>query len=331
MNCTSTHDTKRGEDGRIRINIISELTEEWAALVAKWQKINEPYRQPVGDLRAPLVNDEYFLYQAITGGFPENLELTEEFVTRTKTYFIKVLRESKQNSDHVNPNIAYEEASLRFIEHLLNPDHAFLPSIREFVKKLIPYANIYTMVQVIIKITAPGIPDIYRGCELWDISYVDPDNRRPVDYILRQKMVNEMKQQQAVGPAAVLEWANEHYETGAQKFFVTRTLLRIRREKKDLFLKGEYIPIYAPSDGREVIAFIRRYEEDWLLVILPLAVVANTGRELTISLPEGAPAEWANVFTGETVNGPEIDVHQLYKQFPVAVLQPSDAKQTIEP
>jgi (1->4)-alpha-D-glucan 1-alpha-D-glucosylmutase len=322
MNCTSTHDTKRGEDGRIRINIISELSDEWAALVAKWQQINEPYRQPAGELRAPLVNDEYFLYQAITGGFPENLELTEEFITRTKTYFIKVLRESKQNSDHVSPNIAYEEASLRFIEHLLNPDHAFLPSIQAFVKKLIPYANIYTMVQVIIKITAPGIPDIYRGCELWDISYVDPDNRRPVDYILRQKMVNEMKQKQAIGSSAVLEWANANYELGAQKLFVTRTLLRMRREKKDLFLKGEYIPLYVPSNGREVIAFIRHYEDDWLLVILPLGVVAHTGKNLQLQLPEGAPSQWNNVFTGELVNGPEIDVHQLYRQFPVAVLQP---------
>lgn len=326
MNCTSTHDTKRGEDGRIRINIISELSGEWATLVEKWQKMNEPYRQPVGDLRAPLVNDEYFLYQAITGGFPEDLEVTEEFVTRTKTYFIKVLRESKQNSDHVNPNIAYEEASLRFIEHLLNPGHAFLPSIRAFVKKLLPYANIYSMVQVIIKITAPGIPDIYRGCELWDISYVDPDNRRPVDYILRQKMVNEIRQRQAAGFSSVLEWANENYELGAQKLFVTRTLLRIRREKQQLFSHGEYIPLYAKNKEREVVAFIRHYENDWLLVILPLAVVAGTGKDLELQLPEGAPAEWTNTFTGETVNGPVIDVHRLYNQFPVAVLQPKSER-----
>jgi (1->4)-alpha-D-glucan 1-alpha-D-glucosylmutase len=325
MNCTSTHDTKRGEDGRIRINIISELSDEWQKLVAEWQKINEPYRQPVGNLRAPVVNDEYFLYQAVLGGFPEDLELTESFVTRTKAYFTKVLRESKRNSDHVDPNIPYEEACHRFIEHLLNPEHTFLPSMKKFISKIIPFANTYSMVQVAIKTTAPGIPDIYRGCELWDISYVDPDNRRPVDYVLRQKLVNELKQKESEGPLPVAEWALKNFEIGAAKLYVTRTLLRLRRELRDLFLHGTYVPLNIKSGERQVIAYQRKNDSERILVILPLGIVRDKGRPLTLTLPDEEIADWQNIFTGEKISGSEIDVHQLLDKFPVAVLRPSKA------
>ncbi|MCR6720287.1 MAG: malto-oligosyltrehalose synthase [Chitinophagaceae bacterium] len=323
MNCTSTHDTKRGEDGRIRINIISEMVDEWDTLVKEWKKINEPYRQQAGDILAPVANDEYFLYQAIVGGFPEDLELTEEFITRTKNYYTKVLRESKRNSDHINPNIPYEEACHRFIEHLLNPKHDFLPSIRNFVKKLLPYANIYTMVQVIVKTTAPGIPDIYRGCELWDISYVDPDNRRPVDYVIRKKLVNELRHLEAESLEKANRWAMENFEIGATKLFVTRKLLRLRKSKPDLFLNGHYRPVHFGNDERRVIAYLRHHKTDWLLVILPLGIARETDKPLHISLPDGTPTKWVNIFTGTEVQGREMDVHALHKDFPVAVLQPA--------
>ncbi|MBC7848527.1 MAG: malto-oligosyltrehalose synthase [Chitinophagaceae bacterium] len=321
INCTSTHDTKRGEDARIRINIISELADEWAELIRHWQEINEPYRKQVGDTRSPIVNDEYFLYQAITGAFPEDLQLTEQFVTRTKRYFTKVLRESKMLSNYIEPNLAYEEACAKFIDHLLNPTHQFLPSMMKFVKKLIGYANIYTMVQVIIKTTAPGIPDIYQGCELWDLSYVDPDNRRPVDYILRKKLLNELNQKEQEGLPVLLQWANENYEVGTQKLFVTKEILQIRKLKADLFLKGEYIPLYPDGGDREVIAYLRHFENDWILVVVPLGVVANTGKSLQIKLPPGAPLNWHNIFTGENIEGSNMDVHELFKSFPVAVLE----------
>lgn len=321
FNCTSTHDTKRGEDNRVRINIISELSGEWAELVAHWQKINEPYRKQLGDIRAPLVNDEYFLYQAITGGFPEDQQLTEQFVSRTKRYFTKVLRESKQMSDYINPNIAYEEACSAFIDHLLNLDHSFLPSLIPFVKKIIKYANTYTMVQVIIKTTAPGIPDIYQGCELWDLSYVDPDNRRPVDYILRRKLLSELKQREQESFDSMLDWANENYELGTQKMYVTREILELRKYNADIFLFGEYIPLYPDKGERVVISFIRNYRGRSILVVLPLGIVANAGKSLIVNLPEGAPETWKNIFTGETLNGKSMDVKDVFRRFPVAVFQ----------
>jgi (1->4)-alpha-D-glucan 1-alpha-D-glucosylmutase len=320
FNCTSTHDTKRGEDARVRINIISELADEWEKLVKEWQKINEPYRQVVAGEKAPIVNDEYYLYQTIIGGFPEDLKVTRDFVERTKTYFIKVLRESKLRSEYINPNYSYEAASTAFIEHLLNSKDSFLPSMMPFVKKIIGFANTYTMVQVIIKCTAPGIPDIYRGCELWDLSYVDPDNRRFVNYDLRKRMVHEMKVKDKQSRDALLAYTNENYEVGAQKLFVTREVLRFRKQNRDLFTYGSYIPIYGESADRSVIAYMRRHEDQWVLIVLPLGIVNDTGKALSLPLPAEAPTKWKNLFTQEEVNGDKIDVHALYRKFPVAVL-----------
>jgi (1->4)-alpha-D-glucan 1-alpha-D-glucosylmutase len=322
MNCTSTHDTKRGEDNRIRINIISEFAEEWSGLVAEWQKLNEPYRKRVNELLAPIVNDEYFLYQAIIGGFPEDLVVNEEFIQRTKTYFVKVLRESKFMSDHVKPNIAYEEACIAFIDHLFNPGHSFLPTLIPFVKKVIRYSNIYTMVQVIIKTTAPGIPDIYQGCELWDLSYVDPDNRRPVNFELRRHLLEQLKQKEQEKIDHLLEWASNNYEIGTQKLLVTRKILSLRKQHNRLFIEGDYIPVYSEGSDRVVIAYFRRLWEQWLLIVLPLGLVANTGKELRIKIPDEAPQKWRNLFTREKVNSDSLDVRLLFNKFPVAVLEP---------
>ena len=323
FNCTSTHDTKRGEDGRIRINIISELADEWKELVAKWQEMNEPYRKMVGDEKAPIINDEYFLYQALVGGFPEDLVLTREFNDRTKKYIVKALREAKLMSDYVNPNTAYELACTEFVDHLLNPEHSFLPSFIPFVKKIIKYANTYTMVQVIIKTTAPGIPDIYRGCELWDISYVDPDNRRPVDFELRKRLLKELHEKEMESADAVLKWAADNYELGAQKLFVTNKILQLRKANNELFLQGDYIPLYPEEGDRVIIAYLRQLGPSWILVILPLGIVEHGREQLQLILPDGVPVRWKHLFTQELIEGKSIEVKRLFSKFPVAVLLPA--------
>ena len=322
FNCTSTHDTKRGEDNRIRINIISELTEEWASLVAYWQKINDPYRKQVNGVRAPVINDEYFLYQALIGSFPEDLKLSDHFIQRTKKYFSKVLRESKLMSDHIRPNIEYEEACSAFIDHLFNPAHEFLPSLIPFVQKIIRYANTYTMVQVIIKTTAPGIPDVYQGCELWDLSYVDPDNRRPVNFELRKKLLQILDQKEQQGVDSLLQWANANYEIGTQKLLATKKILQLRKSNNRLFTEGEYIPVYSEGSDRVVIAYFRCFHNEWILVVLPLGIVANADKELKLILPPDVPKAWTNIFTQEKIEGTTIDVKQLFQKFPVAVLRP---------
>jgi len=318
LNCTSTHDTKRGEDNRIRINIISELAPEWTKLVASWLEINKPLRKQAGNSIAPVINDEYFLYQAIIGAYPEDLQLTEQFISRTKTYFTKVLRESKLMSNHINPNIEYEEACTAFIDQLLDPNHSFIASMIPFLKKIIYYANTYTMVQAIIKTTAPGIPDVYQGCELWDLSYVDPDNRRPVDFNLRKQLLSELKQR-SNDITGLMHWANEHYEKGTQKLLVTQRILQLRKKYRKLFIEGEYLPVYTAGGERVVITYLRHYQNQWILIVLPLGIVGNTGTHLDLHLPEEAPTNWKNIFTGDTINGHSFDVHELLSVFPVAV------------
>ncbi|MET0463161.1 MAG: malto-oligosyltrehalose synthase [Chitinophagaceae bacterium] len=321
FNCTSTHDTKRGEDNRIRINILSEVAAEWKKLVTEWRGMNEAFKEEAGAIKAPILNDEYFIYQAIVGGFPEDLEVTDTFRERTKRYFTKALREGKLMSDHINPNIAYEEACSRFIDHLLNPDHSFLPSLMPFVATIIRYANLYTMVQVIVKTTAPGIPDIYQGCELWDLSYVDPDNRRPVDYDLRRKLLNELNQKEQEDPQELLDWANEHYLVGTQKMFVTKEILELRKRYPILFTEGDYIPVYPEQGERNMIAFLRHHQSKWVLTVLPLAIAAEPEITAVIQLPEEAPLNWKNVFTGELVSGRRHEVVELLDMFPVAVFE----------
>lgn len=321
LNCTSTHDTKRGEDGRMRINLLSELTEEWKTLVEQWQQINEPFRVQLEGVRAPIVNHEYFLYQAILGGFPEDGILTPQFVERTQNYFVKVLRESKQMSDHVSPNLPYEKACTDFISHLLNPDHKFLPAFKPFLEKVIAYANTYSLVQTAIKIAAPGIPDIYRGCELWDISYVDPDNRRPVDYDLRRSIQATIIQLQLEGADPLLGWLRENWKPGAEKFYVTRTMLKLRREFPDLFINGDYIPIAVEGGDRNVIAFVRRWQQQWLLMVLPVNIVETENFNMTVHLPEEAPKYWKNMLTQQEFTGAALTVGDLVEKFPVAVLR----------
>lgn len=321
FNCTSTHDTKRGEDNRIRINIISEMAEQWIGLVTKWMELNDPLKKIAIGVKAPIVNDEYFIYQAVMGGFPEDLELTEEFRDRTKRYVTKALRESKFMSDHIEPNLDYEEACSSFIDQLLDPEQSFLSTMMPFVASILRYANIYTMVQVIIKTTAPGIPDIYQGCELWDLSYVDPDNRRPVNYKLRNELLNQLNEKEQQNPQELLHWANEHYLLGTQKMFVTKEILELRKQFPSLFIKGEYIPVYPVERERNVIAFIRRQHGQWALIVLPLAIAAQPEITAVIELPVDAPGKWKNIFTGEVIAGKKWEVKDLFKLFPVAVFQ----------
>lgn len=320
FNCTSTHDTKRGEDARIRINLLSEFTEDWLTLIEHWRKINKPFKKLIGNVVAPILNDEYFFYQSLIGAFPEDGKVSNNFRERTKTYFTKALREAKVMTSHINPDIRYENACLQFIDELLNPENAFLESFIPFVKKIIVNANTYSMVQVIIKATVPGIPDIYRGCELWDNSYVDPDNRRPVDFQLRKSLLEMLKKQMKKGITHLLQWTKDHFESGVQKLFVTNIILKLRKQYNDVFLSGEYVPVYAEGGDRVIIAYLRHYQVNWILVVLPLGIVANTGKALTFTLPDDAPVNWRNVFTLEEIKGRQIDVHQLYRQFPVAVL-----------
>lgn len=319
LNSTSTHDTKRGEDARIRINLLSELTREWSDLIRQCREIAEPLRKPVGGIMAPAINDEYFLYQSVIGSLPEKGYPDETFITRTKDFFIKALRESKLNSNHTYPNTAYEQVCLEFIDKLLDAKGQFFPMLSAFMQQLLPFAKIYSLAQIILKMTAPGIPDIYRGCELWDNSYVDPDNRRPVDYDLRKELLHQVK---SIGKSgSINEWTEDQSAKGLPKLFVTYTLLQLRKELPRLFIEGTYIPINTEDKGRNVIAYARNADNEWLLVVLPLGIVHNGKTSIPINLPADAPDSWENVFTKDILKKDKLNTNTIFNAFPVAVLK----------
>lgn len=325
LNSTSTHDTKRGEDARVRINVLSELTNEWIDLVMHWQQINASLKKRVKEIDAPVFNDEYFLYQSILGGFPEDLNTDDESKNRLKWFYTKALRESKYFSTPSRPDDNYERACMEFIDALFEPSHAFVSSIVPFVRKVKLYAEVYSLSQVVIKATAPGIPDFYQGSELWDLSYVDPDNRRQVNYDLRKNLMNELLLIEKKSVEDALCWSQNKLLIGGQKMFTTRTILQYRKANNRLFIEGEYIPLEIEEGKRKVIAYSRKKDSKWLMVVVPTGLVAaqKTGWEgINIPMPTDAPKKWRNIFTGEAIstNG-ELALKEVFNQFPVAVFE----------
>ena len=183
LNATATHDTKRGEDSRIRINVLSRIPDLWKTHVIQWLDMNKSFRTNINGRTVPELNDEYFIYQSLLGGLPEDFNITDEWIKRVEAYLNKALREAKVNTSWSEPDDAYEKGCEKFLEEIVKKDSPFLSSFIPFAKTVFDHAMVYSLSQTLIKLTAPGIPDIYQGCELWDLSFVDPDNRRPVSRV----------------------------------------------------------------------------------------------------------------------------------------------------
>jgi (1->4)-alpha-D-glucan 1-alpha-D-glucosylmutase len=318
MSATSTHDTKRGEDGRIRLNVLSLFVNAWKEHVQQWRKINEP-------LAPPKLQDEYFIYQSILAGFPPDGQVTDEFIQRLKDYFVKAVREANINSNWQEPDTSYEEACCAFIEKILSAKHGFLKSFLPFFETIQDHAAVFSLSQALIKISAPGIPDIYQGCELWNYSFVDPDNRRPVDYALRQQYLQELEELK--DPVELLTHVATKRKEGVEKLFVTWKALQCRKRLTDLFTRGDYIPL-SPNAECGIVAFARRYQNQWAIVAAPVlntVMVPGNNSELwtglCLPMPAGAPVNFTNEFTGETFTiQKELPLHIVFNAFPVALL-----------
>lgn len=326
MNATSTHDSKRGEDGRIRLNALTWFVNEWKHWVEQWRQINTKFRIVSNDTEWPRLQDEYFIYQSLVSGFPADGKVTKEYITRLKDYFIKAAREAKLYTDWQEPDSKYEEACCAFIEQILSPEHNFLESFQPFLNSVLSYAHIFSLSQALIKFTAPGVPDTYQGCELWNTSYVDPDNRRPVDFALAKKYLQEIKAAEKDSLPALYSYINCDKQTGKEKLFVTWKALQCRRDREALFLHGSYIPVYASADC-SIIAYARQHKNQWALVVAPVcdgllsAKAKELLRNVYLQLPANAPAVWKNEFTGETINADgKLPLLSICKIFPVALL-----------
>jgi (1->4)-alpha-D-glucan 1-alpha-D-glucosylmutase len=328
LNASATHDTKRGEDVRIRLNLLSELGNEWQEAVSHWIDINKPFSSVVNHEKVPTVNDEYFIYQSIVGGFPEDAVVSDNWIKRLQEYLIKVVREAKVKSNWETPNEAYEGACTLFIERILTDQRNFLPSLVSFMNNILEAANAYTLGQVLIKITTPGIPDIYQGCELWDLSYVDPDNRRPVDYTQRKQHLDKIIQLEKRSVQSLFSFLAEHKTTAIEKLFVTWKSLNFRRSHEALFTEGTYIPLNEHGNKQIAAVYARHYKTEWVIVAVPFGIakqikdhVWHLSDEDVITLPEEFPHEWKNLFTGTSLTAKgHIPVRELFKDFSVALL-----------
>jgi (1->4)-alpha-D-glucan 1-alpha-D-glucosylmutase len=296
MNATATHDTKRGEDARVRLLTIAEAPDKWLSLVDGWFRINQFLVKEINGKPAPSGNDEYFIYQSVTGGFPADGNITAEWIERLQQYITKAIREAKTNTSWDEPQQDYEQACMDFIAGLFKSSGQYVKQIKSYVNILDQKARIYSLSQLVLKLTVPGIPDIYQGCELYDYSFVDPDNRRTVDFELRKKLMTKM--QPNISVKLLGETMQKYHASGIDKLFVCTRTLAIRRKFPELFHQGDYLPLeHTGGTGR--ISYARVAGNKWLISSVPLPGW-HGGRDITrIVLPADAPIVWINVFTGE--------------------------------
>ena len=344
MLSTSTHDTKRAEDVRARINAISEMPEEWKRRVTQWTRLTRKARTEVDGEFFPCRNDEYLLYQTLVGTWPfqpPKGEALTEYVSRIQQYMTKAIREGKQFSSWIAPNEPYETALNRFIETILadDPKNGFRVDLEEFTRGAAMRGMWNSLGQNLLKLTSPGIPDLYQGTEFWDLSLVDPDNRRPVDYEARRRALAELKDRLQGGKSeAFAKELVEQAADGRIKLAVQHLALEMRRRVPDLFTTGDYLPLAVEGALSEcVCAFARRSEDESCVVIVPRLmgrlpsqevsppIGAESWPETSVVLPpELTGVSWKNVFTRERVeadHGGRLPVGVLLSTFPVGLFE----------
>ncbi|GIW07713.1 MAG: maltooligosyl trehalose synthase [Dehalococcoidia bacterium] len=299
MLTTSTHDTKRSEDVRARLNLLSEIPEQWGEAVYRWAAHNERHKRDGWPDR----NAEYLFYQTLVGAWP--LE-----TVRAVQYMEKASREAKVQTSWTAPNVAYEDALRRFVEAVL-ADEAFLADLEAFVTPLVEPGRINSLAQTLLKLTTPGVPDIYQGCDLWDLSLVDPDNRRPVDFARRRALLADLD---GATPEAI--WAR--IDEGLPKLWVIRQALQLRRRRPGLFRwRGAYEPLAAAGPQADhVVAFCRGGGA--LTVVPRLVLRLGEWKRTALELP---PGRWTNVLTGDEWEGGRVTLARLLRRFPVALLE----------
>jgi (1->4)-alpha-D-glucan 1-alpha-D-glucosylmutase len=372
---TATHDTKRGEDSRARINVLSEMADVWQEALVRWSRLNAEKRSLIDGEPAPHPNDEYFLYQTLVGAWPlrssrrkeaplsgwqdEGRKLeppyvgcygatetgepeTKDLRLRLSACMLKAIRESKAHTSWTSPNPVYEEVTRRFVEGLLMPaaENSFLKDFLAFQRVVSFFGQFNSLSQTLLKLTSPGVPDVYQGAELWDFSLVDPDNRRPVDYEIRQRLLSEAKAESSAEPfrrRAFLHRLVEEAWTGQIKLHLIWRALEFRRAYRQLFAEGSYVPLSVQgTQAQHVCAFARVWETEAAVIIVPRLVVGLLGRaerppigkevwkETLVRLNQpGLSGAYRNVLTQEPLahDGEEIRLADALAEFPVALLE----------
>ena len=332
MNTTSSHDTKRSEDVRARINVLSEIPREWEKKLDCWSKYNISLKKLVNTKSVPDADLEILLYQVLIGAWPFRDKDVPEFVERLKAYMVKAAREAKVYTGWISPNPEYESALTTFID-LLVTNKQFMDDFLIFASRVSFYGAINSLSAVLLKITSPGIPDFYQGNELWVYSLVDPDNRRPVDFGTRKgllkKLIEQSKRQEKLAAELLSSW-----QDGMIKLYITHKALAARNENYDLFYEGKYLPLSINGEKRgNLVSYARHSHKHSAIVVTPRLTTSlvepgifPTGSKVwqneTVILPEGFPLRWFNVFTGDylEISDRNLPVSEALAIFPVSLL-----------
>jgi len=328
INATATHDTKRGEDVRARLNVLTDLPASWRKLVLELQEVGPSHIDADLNLHQ---NDIYLIYQTLLGAIPLIWDGQGDIAERLQLYLEKALREAKKRSDWASPNNDYEEKAKEFIIKLLDKSEASYTLLNKFLHQIADYSIVNSLSQVLLKFTCPGIPDVYQGTELWDLSLVDPDNRRPVDFKTRSKWLKSL------GTKVDLDklWVERY--TGKIKLWLTQLLFRTRKTHQDIFDKGAYIPVKVKGTYKKhVLAYLRKDENNCILIAVPLGIAAIAEKQnvevekidwkdTRIVLPDNLPLQWENLLNSSSSQQDILEegllVDQLFDTLPFALLK----------
>lgn len=346
---TSTHDTKRSEDVRARLNVLSELPNRWHHQVSIWHRLNRARLGFVEGIAVPSPKDEYLLYQTVLGIWPDT-PLDEQgcvtLIARVTAYMVKAVREAKEFSSWITPNAEYEAHLSRFIEAVLGWETGarFRHALEPFAAEIAHFGRINGLAQTVLKFTTPGVPDVYQGTELWTLDVVDPDNRRPVDYSRCKAVLAQLQERDAAsGPAALSKALLETASDGAVKMYVIWKTLQVRKQYSSVFDHGSYVPLQVEgAQASHVVAFARVQDNNAgpaLIAVVPRLACSLLDGQLiwpcgaeawhdTHVIAVNIPTTWRNVFTGETITAqgtgrdgaPHLYLRDLLASFPVALL-----------
>jgi (1->4)-alpha-D-glucan 1-alpha-D-glucosylmutase len=341
---TSTHDTKRSEDVRARLNALSELAPEWQAAVMRWGRLNSSKKVVVEDQPAPDRNDEYLLYQTLLGAWPTEPPTGADLSRlreRIATYMQKATKEAKVHTSWINPNEEYDAAVRQFVGRLLpdSSDDPFLADVLALQRRVAFFGYFSSLAQVLLKLTCPGVPDLYQGTELWDLTLVDPDNRQPVDFRTRRRMLAELRDCARAADHILAELTDDllaNLPDGRIKLYVTCQTLRFRRAHEEVFAHGDYVPLESAGHQRDhVCAFTRSAGSQTVLVVVPRLIVRLAGgaercpvgpevwgNTRLLLPPRLAGRRYVNLFTGEvlTADAADILLATVLERFPVGLL-----------
>lgn len=340
LSATSTHDSKRDEDARGRLHVLSERAGEWAGVVRRWHDLNTPLLGRIGSAQVPDPAEENLVYQSIVALWPLRPRDEEAATERLCRYVVKAMREAKRLTSWIDPSAEREAAVERFVRSALAPGRrGFLAEVRGFVRSVAASGAVNTLAMVLLRVTVPGIPDTYQGKELWTAPrLVDPDNREAVDFALRRRLLEDLDRQEAGDRAALLTDLVSDWDDGRLKLFVLSRALRFRRAQERLFSLGEYVELEtrgSPSDA--VFACARRHADAWVVCLVPRLshhlrragqVRCDTGclSDLCVELPDGAPETWTDVLSGHRLHarGGALRVSEAFDPLPATLLAPDD-------